>query len=158
MVSSNPTEVTIDFFPLTLWKQNPKVILNEFMSDQDHGQMNVVQRQYSESILYLCWWHVLHAWQQHFVTTQFPKLWELLKKWISVTDDDEFEAYWMKIRALAPSLAPPAFWITSPYTGSHTRQCVWLFITRITLSSSFVTLICLSKHKHVPFHSTYVLC
>ena len=79
------------------------------MSDRDHGQMNVVQRQYSKSVLYLCWWHVLHAWQQHFVTTQLPKLWELLKKWIRVTDDDEFEAYWMKIGALTPLLTPPSF-------------------------------------------------
>ena len=48
------------------------------------------------------------AWQQHFVTTQFPELWELLKKWIRVTDD-EFKAYWMKIKALASLLTPPSF-------------------------------------------------
>lgn len=127
MVSSNAMEVTIDVFLLALWKQNPKVILNKFMSDRDHGQMNVVQHQYSESILYLCWWHVLHAWQQHFVTTQFPKLWELLKKWIRVTDDDEFEAYWMKIRALAPLLAPPSF---LDYINTHwiPYKAMWLAV------------------------------
>ena len=109
MVSSNAMEVTIDFFLLVLRKQNPKVILNKFMSDQDHTQMNGVHCQYAESILYLCWWHVLHTWQQHFAITQFPELWELLKKWIRVTEDNKFEEYWTKIKALAPLLAPPSF-------------------------------------------------
>lgn len=109
MVSSNTTEVTIDFFLLALQKQNPKVIPNKFMSDRDHRQMNAVRQQYFKSVLYFCWWHVLHAWQQHFVTTQFSKLWELLKKWVRVTDNDKFEAYWTKIRALPPHLAPPSF-------------------------------------------------
>ena len=110
MVSSNAMEVTINFFLLALRKQNPQVIPNKFMSDRDHRQLNAVRRQYPESVLYLCWWHVLHAWQQHFVTTQFSELWEILKKWIRVTDEDEFEAYWTKISSFPPNLAPTGFW------------------------------------------------
>ncbi|KAF8170157.1 hypothetical protein BJ912DRAFT_997691 [Pholiota molesta] len=44
--------------------------------------MNSIQLVYPKATLFLCWWHVLHAWQQHFVTSSFPELWDLLKKWI----------------------------------------------------------------------------
>ncbi|KAJ7783904.1 hypothetical protein DFH07DRAFT_764281 [Mycena maculata] len=38
----------------------------------------------------------------HFVTQHFPLLWERLKKWIRITDQAEFDAYWAEIQTLAP--------------------------------------------------------
>lgn len=82
MISSNATEVTIDYFLATLWKQNPDIIPAKFMSDNDKAQLNAIRHRYPESQLFLCWWHVLHAWQEHFVTNHFPELWDLLKGWV----------------------------------------------------------------------------
>jgi hypothetical protein len=45
---------------------------------------------------------VLHAWQQHFVTSHHPELWTLLKDWIHLTDQDEFNKQWDKIKLIAP--------------------------------------------------------
>ncbi|KAF7372286.1 hypothetical protein MVEN_00088300 [Mycena venus] len=61
-----------------------------------------IQFRYAESLLLLCWWHVLHAWQKHFVITHFTELWDKLKGWIRITDSDEFWACWEEIKALAP--------------------------------------------------------
>ena len=81
MISSNATEATIDYFLAMLWAQNPGVIPKCLMSDFDKGQMNAVCRCYPESQLLLCWWHVAHAWQQHFVTAHYKDLWAELKQW-----------------------------------------------------------------------------
>lgn len=105
MISSNATEVTIDFFVSKLWEQNPEVIPKRFMSDFDKGQLNVVGRRYSELQRLLCWWHVPHAWQQHIVIAHYPELWEELKRWYRITDENEFDTCWAKIQ----SLAPPSF-------------------------------------------------
>jgi hypothetical protein len=32
-----------------------------------------------------------------------PNLWDLLKKWIQITDKAEFDATWVKIHEIAPS-------------------------------------------------------
>ncbi|KAJ7029780.1 hypothetical protein C8F04DRAFT_1368893 [Mycena alexandri] len=40
--------------------------------------------------------------QQHFSTHHHPILWELLKSWIRITDQDEFDARWVEIKAIAP--------------------------------------------------------
>jgi hypothetical protein len=72
------------------------------MSDKNYPQMNSVRRVYPESRLLLCWWHVLHAWQQHFVTSHYPELWDLLKGWIRLTEEATFEQQWEKIKKIAP--------------------------------------------------------
>lgn len=64
--------------------------------------MNAIKSRYPKSTLLLCWWHVLHAWQQHFVVSSFPALWDVLKKWIRITDPVEFWEYWSEIKSLAP--------------------------------------------------------
>ena len=64
--------------------------------------MNAIQGQYTESRLLLCWWHILHAWHQHFVMTHYPDLWALLKKWPHITTQEEFDDCWAKIQKLAP--------------------------------------------------------
>jgi hypothetical protein len=73
------------------------------MSDFDWCQLNSISRRYPKARLFLCWWHVLHAWQHHFVTQYYPELWELLKRWIRITDQAEFDACWEEIQTLAPA-------------------------------------------------------
>src|SRR5271163_4121107 len=102
MVSSNATEETINFFLSSIQMQNPDVSPEYFMSDKDHAQMNAISRQYPKSAILLCWWHVLHAWHQHFNTTEFPELWNLLKDWIRITDQTEFWQKWANIKKAAP--------------------------------------------------------
>jgi hypothetical protein len=102
MISSNATKDTVTFFLMRLWIASPDVILKRVMSDKDRAQMNSVKQVYPESHLLLCWWHVLHAWQQHFVTAHHPELWALLKAWVRLTDDSLFERQWEKIRQIAP--------------------------------------------------------
>jgi hypothetical protein len=103
MISSNATEATIDFFLDTLREKNPKVIPSKIMSDFDKAQINAIRRRYPESQIFLCWWHVLHAWQQHIIISHYPELWDLLKGWIRLTDEAEFNECWTKIQALAPA-------------------------------------------------------
>lgn len=102
MICSNATEATISFFLGALREHNPSVIPKWWMSDRDPAQMNSIKSKYPESLLLLCWWHVLHAWQQHFSTREFPRLWELLKGWIRITDKQGFIARWQEICAIAP--------------------------------------------------------
>lgn len=103
MISSNATEPTVNFFLETLRKCNPDVIPNVFMSDFDKTQIKVIPRWYPEALLLLCWWHVLHAWQQHITTSHYPELWTLLKGWIRITNKSQFDECWEKIRVLAPA-------------------------------------------------------
>lgn len=102
MISSNATEDTIKYFLNLIRAQNPGILPEYFMSDKDHAQINAIRAAYHESTVLLCWWHVLHAWQQHFVITSFPELWKQLKKWVRITDRDEFWAAWEEIKKEAP--------------------------------------------------------
>ena len=54
------------------------VIPSLFMSDFAWEQLNSIVACYPESQLLLCWWHVLHAWQQHFIVAHYPDMWALL--------------------------------------------------------------------------------
>lgn len=102
MICSNGTEVTIKFFLRTIRIENPSVAPQYFMSDKDRAQLNAIGAIYPESHIFLCWWHVLHAWQQHFVTTSYPELWGLMKGWIRLTDKNQFDKCWQEIKSLAP--------------------------------------------------------
>lgn len=102
-LASEGTENMHRFFLKTFQEANPNVSPKFFMSDKDRPQMNAIQSTYADTRLLLCWWHVLHAWQQHFNINAFPTLWQKLKKWIRITDEEEFEAYWVDIQQLAPS-------------------------------------------------------
>ncbi|KAJ7029405.1 hypothetical protein C8F04DRAFT_962988, partial [Mycena alexandri] len=102
MVSSNGKEVTVDHFLATIVEQNPTICPHLFMSDFDWCQLNSIARRYPKFCILLCWWHVLHAWQGHFVTQHYPVLWERLKTWIRITDQEEFNARWAEIKTLAP--------------------------------------------------------
>jgi len=71
MMASYRTEETIACF---LRKHNPFTISWPFMSDRDLAQINAIVLRYPESEVWLCWWHVLHALQQHFVTSKHELL------------------------------------------------------------------------------------
>jgi hypothetical protein len=77
-------------------------IPRNIISDFDWGQINACILEY-QAFIFLCWWHVLHSWQQHFHISTHPNLWDLLKKWIRITDKAEFDATWAKIQEIAPS-------------------------------------------------------
>lgn len=68
---------------------------------KDHAQLNAIRLIYLAVHILLCWWHVLHAWQQHLSIKDFPELWELLKKWIRIGDEKEFQAAWKKIKDIS---------------------------------------------------------
>ena len=94
MISSNATEATIDYFLAMLQAQNPGVIPKYLMSDADQGQRNVVSHCYFESQFLLCWYHVAHAWQQHFVISHYRDLCIELKSWYCKTTKAEFDGCW----------------------------------------------------------------
>lgn len=102
MFASNGKEVTVDFFVGKVQARSPSVIPKYWMSDFDWCQLNVIKRRYPLSQVFLCWWHVPHAWQQHFVILHYPDLWVALKQWYRITEEMEFEACWQDIQALAP--------------------------------------------------------
>jgi hypothetical protein len=61
---------------------------------------------------------VLHAWQQHFSTHNFPELWDLLKRWIRITDREEFQKNWEKIQTIAPQSVIDylkEYWVNDTY-------------------------------------------
>ena len=103
MASSNTTEETIDFFLGHVQSVFAGIMPADFMANMDPAQYNSIRRNFGRSRILWCWWHVLHAWQSHFVITHFPELWDLLKKWIRVEEKAEFEAMWKKIQDIAPS-------------------------------------------------------
>ncbi|KAF8951341.1 hypothetical protein BDZ97DRAFT_1684876, partial [Flammula alnicola] len=60
---------------------------------------------YSESWIFLCWWHVLHAWQQHFAISKNEVLWEKLKALVRIDNLAALDAAILEIR----SLSSPSF-------------------------------------------------
>ena len=109
MISSNGMEETVDFLLRTVHARNPKVNPRNFMSDYNWPQLNSISRQFPLASIFLCWWHVLHAWQQHFHPSHYPELWALLKAWIRMTDPVKFAETWERIRTGSPDFVPPSF-------------------------------------------------
>ena len=102
MLASSGTEITVSFFLRKVREASPTVTPGWIMSDKDRAQMNAIEAVFPESRLVLCWWHVLHAWRQHFKTQHHEKLWEKLRAWVRVSDVTEFDQYWREIQKLAP--------------------------------------------------------
>src|ERR1700720_1261908 len=96
MISSNGKEGTINFFLGAVRAGNPMEIPSLFMSDFAWEQLNSIVACYPESQLLLCWWHVLHAWQQHFIVAHYPDM------GIRLTNCKEFIDCWMDIQKIAP--------------------------------------------------------
>ncbi|KAI0037342.1 hypothetical protein FA95DRAFT_1507072, partial [Auriscalpium vulgare] len=102
MLSSDGTEETVDYFIGLVKKRSPTVNPRIAMTDRDFAQINSIRRHYPEALILLCWWHVLHAWRQHFVVAHHERLWDRLQKWIRMVDEAEFEKCWREIQELAP--------------------------------------------------------
>lgn len=103
MLASEGTEAMHVFYLTTFQHANPLVVPKFFMSDKDRAQMNAIGRVYRSSKVLLCWWHVLHAWQQHFNIKEFPLLWDKMKRWLRIDDEQEFNNAWAEIKEMAPS-------------------------------------------------------
>jgi hypothetical protein len=101
MLASNGTQATIYYFLKLHHLRNPLTIPRNIISDFDWGQINACWAAYHSFIL-LCWWHVLHSWQKHFHIDAHPELWDLLKRWLRMTEKSEFDAAWVKIQNIAP--------------------------------------------------------
>ncbi|KAJ7739178.1 hypothetical protein B0H16DRAFT_1465437 [Mycena metata] len=56
-------------------------------------------------------------WQKHLRIDDHPDLWDLLKKWIRMTDPAEFNATWIKIQRIGP----PEFvkYLTTTWMSEH---------------------------------------
>lgn len=102
MLASNGTEETIAYFIFLVKQRSSHIIPIRVMSDRDMAQINACKRVYTAAMILLCWWHVLHAWQQHISVTAHPELWEALKRWVRIQDELEFQATWMTIQKLSP--------------------------------------------------------
>ncbi|KAJ7701051.1 hypothetical protein B0H16DRAFT_1250899, partial [Mycena metata] len=101
MLASNGCEPTITHFLRLHRAKSPSTIPSRIILDFDWAEINSCVAVYHLFLL-LCWWHVLHAWQQHLRITEHPELWELLKKWIRIADANEFTSAWVKIQSMAP--------------------------------------------------------
>ena len=98
MLSSNGTQLTIEFFLNMIKARSPEISPSIFMTDCDQAQVNAICSAFpSCGRIFYCWWHVLRAIWTHFNTKEFPKLWELIQDWVHVTDNNEFNKYWAQI-------------------------------------------------------------
>ena len=102
MLASSGTEETISYFLSLVREQSPSVIPIHIMSDRDFAQINTCMCQFPTAIILLCWWHVLHAWQQHLAISRHPELWKLLKALVRIESTADFDATVGQIQTLAP--------------------------------------------------------
>jgi hypothetical protein len=97
MLSSNGTANTIEFFLNWVKEASPAVRPAVIMSDRDQAQLNALRKVYPGSQILLCIWHVLRAFQTHFVIDHFQDLWAKVKSWVKTKDQDEFNKIWAEI-------------------------------------------------------------
>lgn len=102
MLSNSGTEETLTWFLSLVKSRNPTVRPNILMTDHDNAQINALRAVYTLATIFLCWWHVLHAWQQHFRIPNHRELWDLLKSWIRITNRSKSDEHWAKIQQIAP--------------------------------------------------------
>ncbi|KJA13627.1 hypothetical protein HYPSUDRAFT_117863, partial [Hypholoma sublateritium FD-334 SS-4] len=102
MLASSGTEETISYFLSLVREHSPYVIPIRIMSDRDFAQINACMRQFPTAMILLCWWHVLHAWQQHLAISRHPELWKLLKALVRIEGTADFDAAVGQIQTLAP--------------------------------------------------------
>ena len=97
MLTSTATSATISFFVAWVWDASPAVRPTMIMTDHDHAQIDALQSVYLRSQIYLCTWHMLRAMRSHFVITEFPALWDKMKKWVTTDDLGIFLRLWDEI-------------------------------------------------------------
>ena len=103
MLTSRMTSATISFFLSWVQSASPDIRPAVIMTDRDYAQIKALRAVYPQSRIFLCKWHVLRAIQSHFVTTEFPVLWDWIKEWVSTDDLIRFIDLWFKI-ATDPSV------------------------------------------------------
>lgn len=127
MFASNGTQETIHYFLRLVQQQSPEVVPQYIISDFDHAQINACLAVYPQCWVLLCWWHVLHAWQQHFRISENTELWERLKRWVRIEAQDDFNAAWDWIQVNAP----PGFnnYLKQYWMPEHIRK-MWSAVYR----------------------------
>ncbi|KAJ7636454.1 hypothetical protein FB45DRAFT_742753 [Roridomyces roridus] len=105
MLASSGTADTIHYFLSLVKLRSPTIIPRHIMTDFDKAQINACRRAWGTAltVILLCWWHVLHAWQQRFKIEHNEALWVVLKQWPRMTTQQDFDAAWQKIQQMAPS-------------------------------------------------------
>ncbi|KZT59472.1 hypothetical protein CALCODRAFT_536739, partial [Calocera cornea HHB12733] len=101
LLTSNGESLTLQYW-LRLFREANSVTPNYVMTDKNQAQISAIRAVFPSATVLLCWWHVLHAWQQHLRIADHPDLWNLLKKWIRIQDEVEFDQHWGQIYALSP--------------------------------------------------------
>lgn len=126
MLASDGTEATMTFYLRTVRGWNSLVIPRLFMSDRDQGQINSIHTVYACTV-YLCRWHVLHAWHQHIKTDKYPELWNLLKKWVYAETEQKFDLIWSQIQALDREKCPESIiaYLTKNWVGEKTMWAAY---------------------------------
>ena len=76
MLMSSGMEATIKYFLNFVKLRSPQILPAVIMTDRDKAQMNAISAVYLDSMVLLCWWHVLRAIWMHFCMEEFPELWE----------------------------------------------------------------------------------
>jgi MULE transposase domain len=67
MLSSNSTQLTIEFFLNLIKAQSPGISPSIFMTDRDQAQINAIRSAFPDcGHIFYCWWHVLRAIRTHF--------------------------------------------------------------------------------------------
>ena len=102
MVSSDGKEETIYLFLTVFHSRNP-VVPRYILSDRDEAQLSAIRRVYKSSHLFLCLWHVLHAWRAHLRTSQYPDVWAALQQLPRADSKDAFDRIWNTIKRQAPA-------------------------------------------------------
>ena len=97
MLTSSATTATISFFIAWVRDASPAVRPAVIMTDRDKAQIAALKAVYPRSKIYLCTWHVLRAIRSHFVTHEFPALWDKIKKWVTTDDLGVFLTLWDEI-------------------------------------------------------------
>jgi len=67
------------------------------MTDRDQAQIAALREVYPKCPVYLCTWHVLRAIRSHLVITEFPIVWDKIKKWVKTDDLATFLTIWDEI-------------------------------------------------------------
>jgi hypothetical protein len=124
MLTSNATTNTIAFFLYWVKAASPAVRPAVIMTDRDQAQIGALQEVYPDSRTFLCTWHVLRAMRSHFVTNEFPDLWEKIKIWAKTDNLAEYLNLWDEI--LFDLEAPLSFlkylvdeWVKVPHLWSR---------------------------------------
>jgi hypothetical protein len=124
MLSSNGTQVTIQYFLNLIKAQSSAVSPSIFIMDRDQAQVNSIWAVFPECCcMFYFWWHVLQAIWTHFNMKEFPDLWSLIQDWVHTTNDNEFNACWKYIKQDIVHQSQRAWPNTSLRIGSPIRKC-----------------------------------